>query len=140
MRQTLESLIRYEQPCTRSVDVANDRQLSRQQYLRELCHLHAGEPCLVLFDLCQQKQAPWRRIAILLTQSQDIAEQAFCREGAGWRTNSGVVIATPGKPPPTRLQVFGGQISQASPAERRIPQARGRFQSGSPRSIAQLSV
>ena len=46
-------------------------------YLRELRHLHAGGPCLVLSDLRKQKQAPWRRIAILLAQSQDVAEQAF---------------------------------------------------------------
>src|SRR5271157_4717480 len=98
-------------------------------YLRELRHLHAGGPCLVLSDLCQQKQAPWRRIAILLAQSQDVAEQAFCSKRSGWRTNSGVVIVPPATQPPTRLQAFGGRISRASPEECRTrPQVRGRFQ------------
>src|SRR5271169_3927271 len=52
-------------------------------YSCEFRHLHAGGACLVLSDLCQQKQAPWRRIAVLFAQSQDVAEQAFCRERSG---------------------------------------------------------
>ena len=50
-------------------------------------------------------------------------------KGAGWRTNSGVVIVPPATQPPTRLQAFGGRISRASLEECRTrPQVRGRFQ------------
>src|SRR5271157_3759181 len=52
-------------------------------YLCKLRQLHAGGPFLVLSDLCKQKQAPWRRIAILLAQSQDVAEQAFRSKRSG---------------------------------------------------------
>src|SRR5271166_6718194 len=51
--------------------------------LCKLRQLHAGGPCLVLSDLCKHKKAPWRRIAILLAESQDVAEQAFCSERRG---------------------------------------------------------
>ena len=47
-------------------------------YLGDLRSFDAGGPCLMLSDLCKQKQAPWRRIAVLLAQSQDVAKQAFC--------------------------------------------------------------
>src|SRR5271157_2228530 len=98
-------------------------------YLCELRHLHAGGPCLVLSDLCKQKQAPWRRIAILLAESQDVAEQAFCseRSGVAHQERRGHRItshAAADSPPGLRrsdLAGFAGGISDSSAGTWTVP-------------------
>src|SRR5271167_3279862 len=102
-------------------------------YLCELRHLHAGGPCLVLSDLCKQKQAPWRRIAILFAQSQDVAQQAFRSKGSGvahqqWRGHRcghrATSHAAADSPPGLRrsdLAGFAGGMSDSSAGTWTVP-------------------
>src|SRR5271157_3066662 len=97
--------------------------------LRNLGHFHAGGSCLVLSDLRQQKQAPWRRIAILLAQSQDVAEQAFGWERSGMAHQQGcghraTNHAAADSPPGLRrsdLAGFAGGISDSSAGTWTVP-------------------
>src|SRR5271157_2776761 len=98
-------------------------------YLRELRQLHAGGPCLVLSDLCKQKQAPWRRIAILLAQSQDVAEQAFGwdrsgvahQQGCGHRATSHAATDSPPGFRRSDRAGFAGGISDSSAGTWTVP-------------------